>query len=101
MHYCNGRFYQVNDRRFEKLKYIENNSFYRNYNKAINTIIPAYFIYPGNLEANILNELDSIEVDSFEEINSDSKKILNSKIRKSTTYREMFFQKVELPINYI
>lgn len=35
LNYCKGGFYQVSDRRFDKLKYNENNSFYRNYNQAI------------------------------------------------------------------
>ncbi len=64
-----------------------------------NTIIPAYFIYPANLQTNTLEDLDNGEMDLFEEISSDSKKILNSEIRKSTTYREMFFQDVKLPVN--
>lgn len=64
-----------------------------------NTIIPAYFIYPANLQTNTLEDLDNAEMDLFEEISSDSKKILNSEIRKSTTYREMFFQDVKLPVN--
>jgi 5-methylcytosine-specific restriction enzyme subunit McrC len=35
LNYCNGGFYQVNKRKFQKLKYNENNPFYKNYNQAI------------------------------------------------------------------
>lgn len=219
MHYCNGGFYQVNDRSFEKLKYIENNSFYRNYNQAIklgnqilalqdynischnehektkhppfwidmsklfelyvfkklkrqfpeqghvkyhekhnrqeldfiinsngfkavvdakykpryssgnpsmddarqlsgytrlnsvykelgigndnNTIIPAYFIYPANLQEEIFDDFENIETDSLEEISVDSKKILQSDLRTSSTYRQMYLQEVKLPFNQI
>lgn len=217
LHYCNGGFYQVNDRRFEKLKYNENNPFYRNYNQAIklgnqilalqdynischnehektkhppfwidmsklfelyvfkklkrqfpiegqvkyhekrnrqeldfiintpnikavvdakykpryasgnpskddarqlsgytrlnsvyrelgiedNTIIPAYFIYPANLQEEIFDDFENIETDSLEKISVDSKKILQSDLRKSSTYREMFLQEVKLPASQI
>jgi 5-methylcytosine-specific restriction enzyme subunit McrC len=35
LNYCKGGFYQVNNKVFKKLKYHENNPFYRNYNQAI------------------------------------------------------------------
>ncbi|GEC73018.1 5-methylcytosine-specific restriction enzyme subunit McrC [Flavobacterium flevense] len=217
LHYCNGGFYQVSNRDFEKLKYKENNTFYRNYNQAIklgnqilalqdyniscqnqqettkhppfwidmsklfelyvfkqlkqqfpeegqvkyhekrnrqeldfiintpnikavvdakykpryssgnpsmddarqlsgytrlnsvyrelgitdNTIIPAYFIYPANLQTNTLDDLENIEMDLLEEITFDSKIILESDLRKSSTYREMFLQELKLPTNLI
>lgn len=215
LHYCNGGFYQVNDRRFEKLKYNENNPFYRNYNQAIklgnqilalqdyniscnnehektkhppfwidmsklfelyvfkklkrqfpeegqvkyhekrnrqeldfnintpnlkavvdakykpryasgnpsiddarqlsgytrlisvyrelgiedNTIIPAYFIYPANLQEENFDDFENIEMDSLEKISVDSKKIVQSDLRTSSTYREMYLQEVKLPFN--
>ena len=66
-----------------------------------NTIIPAYFIYPANLQEEIFDDFENIETDSLEEISVDSKKILQSDLRTSSTYRQMYLQEVKLPFNQI
>lgn len=78
--------------------YTRLNSVYRELGINNDTLIPAYFIYPANLHENIINSTKKIETDILE-INTTSKKILKSNLRKSSTYREIFLQEVELPIN--
>lgn len=81
--------------------YTRLNSVYRELEIEDNTIIPAYFIYPANLQEEIFDDIENIETDSLKEISVDSKKILQSDLRKSSTYREMFLQVVKLPFNQI
>lgn len=78
--------------------YTRLNSVYRELGINDDILIPAYFIYPANLNENILNTTEEVETDILE-INTTSKKILESNLRRSSTYREMFLQEVELPIN--
>lgn len=212
LHYCKGGFYQVNIKAFDKLKYLENNPFYRNYNQAIklgnqilslrdynissqneqqttkhppfwidmsklfelyvfkrlkekfpeeghvkyhekynrqeldfiinsngfkavvdakykprysngnpslddarqlsgytrlsnvyreiaitdNVLIPAYFIYPANLA--LSNELDPSEDDFKQSEEKTDRPILDTNVRKSTSYKKMYLQEVFLPI---
>ena len=78
--------------------YTRLNSVYKELGINDDKLIPAYFIYPANLHENIINSTKKIETDILE-INTTSKKILKSNLRKSSTYREIFLQEVELPIN--
>jgi 5-methylcytosine-specific restriction enzyme subunit McrC len=77
--------------------YTRLNSVYKELRIKENILIPAYFVYPTNLhEKKMISE--DIETDKLEDTNTTSK-ILNSNLRKSSTYSEMFLQEVELPIN--
>ena len=80
--------------------YTRLSSIYRELGIAENILIPAYFIYPANLDDNILNSSEKIETDSLE-IDISSNRILESNLRKSSTYCQMFLQEIELPVNPI
>lgn len=66
-----------------------------------NTIIPAYFIYPSNLTKGNENDIEKFEIDALEVTISNSKALLESDLRKSSTYREMFLQEIKLPVNFV
>jgi len=77
--------------------YTRLNSVYKELGIKENILIPAYFVYPVNLhEKKMINE--DIETDKLED-NNTMNKILNSNLRKSSTYIDMFLQEVELPLN--
>jgi 5-methylcytosine-specific restriction enzyme subunit McrC len=77
------------------------NSVYRELGITDDQVIPAYFIYPADLFSEI-NEQENITKGLLDKdfIHSD-KAILETDCRKSTSYKEMYLQLVELPYNPI
>lgn len=79
--------------------YTRLNSVYRELEINDDKLITTYVIYPANLHENIFDDPENIETDTLEMDNQIEKRILDCNLRRSSTYREMFLQEVELPIN--
>lgn len=77
--------------------YTRLNSVYKELGINEDSVIPAYFIYPSNLDS-ISNKDET--PNNFKEVNRlvNERAILNTGFRESSSYRKMYLQEVELPI---
>ncbi|MES2380779.1 MAG: hypothetical protein V4538_07045 [Bacteroidota bacterium] len=61
-------------------------------------VIPAYFVYPGNIVIAETEIKSENEEDFKEDSKLYSKRLLNGKFRNSTMYKEMYLQEIDLPL---
>lgn len=77
--------------------YTRLNSVYKELGIDNDVIIPAYFIYPSNLER-VYKDDENLEGFIDGDILINEKAILDTEIRESSSYRKMYLQEVELPV---
>ncbi len=63
-------------------------------------LIPAYFVYPANFPT-ILQDEAAGDVEVFEELDAIEGRLLEGAFRKSTMYRQMYLQEIDLPIELL